>query len=694
MFKTNVKLHNRFDFEVIDAITGEVKQRATSYNIVLNTLYTRLINRQTHMQSIHLGSGTGVLDAARTSLFTFVVGRTGSVDSTSMSIYNLYRRIKIQLAPEEYVDTTFTEVGVAYSTGSTSLLTHSLLLDSEGNPITITKTGTDIIVVYATMFFTFTLPDNVRLCHVNAAGIASTLNSVINYLVNDTTSISTNISIGDIAADINDSYIYSYINGGTGFAVASSLSADAVNNRIVAASTRFSVSAGNSNVQEVTLLDSFNFSLLDGIYAGTTYTDVPLSGQDGTQTRFRLPSNNIDSSTLTIKVNGVSVAYSIIDVPYLSKINNGVNSAGLSGARPGIHSNVFNHKFYATSNASAPLNHYINTQGVRTMKVTTQTTSLNEVTLAYISDNYILHKDKLYDRSGTLIKNFAIPNWTDYGQGLIFPSENRLAIAVCVNAPRVMTICDKDGEGNWNITAQLAAPGPYSSSSTDYTTARGFAITPDENTIVCIGQDSPYVVSYTFDGAAWNADTFTGLSLSARANAVSISPDGTMLLVNSRLSTRNQLFVRSGTSWVRDETFPVVNCLGSYFIDNDTIMAIPSGVASPITYMSYIKRIDNAWIDLTSIANIETSLTYSYVLTSAMLTPFDNYIGIHYMGSQDVNTGSCQSFLYSMDKTMKIAILETAPLATDEVKATYTVKGIHKTNQYVLDVGGYVQFGG
>ena len=39
------KVHNRFDIEVTDAVTGEVKRRVTSYNIVLDQFFTRLIDK-------------------------------------------------------------------------------------------------------------------------------------------------------------------------------------------------------------------------------------------------------------------------------------------------------------------------------------------------------------------------------------------------------------------------------------------------------------------------------------------------------------------------------------------------------------------------------------------------------------------------------------------------------------------------
>ena len=37
--KIPVNIHNKFEFEVTDAATGEIKQRVTAYNIVLDNYF-------------------------------------------------------------------------------------------------------------------------------------------------------------------------------------------------------------------------------------------------------------------------------------------------------------------------------------------------------------------------------------------------------------------------------------------------------------------------------------------------------------------------------------------------------------------------------------------------------------------------------------------------------------------------------
>ena len=59
---------------------------------------------------------------------------------------------KTQLSETTAVGETITEVGIGYGSSSTSLATHAMLKDMNGNPISIEKTDTDIINIYATVF--------------------------------------------------------------------------------------------------------------------------------------------------------------------------------------------------------------------------------------------------------------------------------------------------------------------------------------------------------------------------------------------------------------------------------------------------------------------------------------------------------------------------------------------------------------
>lgn len=157
--KQNINLHNRFDIEVRDAKTGELKQQAYAENIILDALWTELItSASAFFSAIHIGTGSGTLSAARTSLFTFLFGKAAGTATYQEDYDNGWQsaRRSIQISETEYVGSTFTEIGIAKSTTSTHLMTHAVLKDMNGNPVSILKTDTDIITFYATVYLRFT----------------------------------------------------------------------------------------------------------------------------------------------------------------------------------------------------------------------------------------------------------------------------------------------------------------------------------------------------------------------------------------------------------------------------------------------------------------------------------------------------------------------------------------------------------
>lgn len=166
----NANIHNRFDVEVIDSKTHRVKQLAKGYNTICNQLWTKLLVSDTsngnyntgygmggYFSYIHYGTGTGTPSSSDTSLFSYLGGASAATDATSFNpVEGVYFvRRKIQLSETTAVGQTLTEVGIASGSSSTSLCTHAMLKDMNGNPISITKSDTDIINIYATVFVHF-----------------------------------------------------------------------------------------------------------------------------------------------------------------------------------------------------------------------------------------------------------------------------------------------------------------------------------------------------------------------------------------------------------------------------------------------------------------------------------------------------------------------------------------------------------
>jgi len=155
-------IHNRFDVEVLDAATGELKQRARGFNVICDALWDRLFYSsgglwlpQNYFNYVLYGSGSGTPDATDTTLFnklgaiqiandedvTLTVDRESSVASGQAVVV---------LRAEDNVGDTITEVGIGYD--ATHVVTHALLEDMNGNPISIVKTAADVVKIYATLF--------------------------------------------------------------------------------------------------------------------------------------------------------------------------------------------------------------------------------------------------------------------------------------------------------------------------------------------------------------------------------------------------------------------------------------------------------------------------------------------------------------------------------------------------------------
>lgn len=172
-------IHNRFDIEVVDAKTGEIKNKAVGYNVICDQLWTKLLSTNwTYFQYIHYGSGSGTPSASDTSLFSFV-GAKAIATTTSQpaeivkpivtfdyenGIYSITH--KTVLDTTDAVGVTITEVGVGYSSSANTLCTHAMLQDMNGNEISITKSDTDVLNIHATIYVRYDAKGTggIRIC--------------------------------------------------------------------------------------------------------------------------------------------------------------------------------------------------------------------------------------------------------------------------------------------------------------------------------------------------------------------------------------------------------------------------------------------------------------------------------------------------------------------------------------------------
>ena len=164
-FELRTLIHNRFDVEVVDVNTGEVKQRVQAFNVICNALWTRLLNTNNgkwapnaYFNYVLYGSGTGTPSATDTTLFAQLGYKSISSSGYYYPVFDvahgvISRQASVIINSDENVGDTITEVGIGYS--STAVVSHAMLQDMNGNPISITKTATDVIKIYATIFIHF-----------------------------------------------------------------------------------------------------------------------------------------------------------------------------------------------------------------------------------------------------------------------------------------------------------------------------------------------------------------------------------------------------------------------------------------------------------------------------------------------------------------------------------------------------------
>ncbi len=172
--KLPIKIHNRFDIEVKDIITGEVLQRGQAENIVLNNLFNStyfMTTNFTEFTGLYLiyGRGTGTLSPERTELFDRIRSvRTVEVEVIANQVpLPSYATRKITILPEEDVGEIITEIGLGKDDGS-EIFTHALIKDSEGNQIALgPKTNTQEITIYRTVYFQPNFEEGVSIYRVD-----------------------------------------------------------------------------------------------------------------------------------------------------------------------------------------------------------------------------------------------------------------------------------------------------------------------------------------------------------------------------------------------------------------------------------------------------------------------------------------------------------------------------------------------
>lgn len=316
-----VKIHNKFEFYMENIKTKEEKLAGTAYNIVLDNFINGVL-LQTYSgyrvgESIAIGKGTGQLDPTRTQLFSYLFSRDTTLIERNWGFPVSYATFMITIQPEELVGETLTEVGLQRTSGSgtnnpssNSLITHALIEDSEGHPISILKTETDILKIYATIYFEFGAIDPAyedKIKWVTPASNNIIARVALGELTPDKlTRDNRNFYLGDSDwRPPSDSDEPTLSSRGQVTEKSSSPVIDTTNKKITW-SIRFGATEGNSYpVRNIGLANIANIQLpCPGVWEEFLITNESVGIGDGVKKEFPLKWDGIIDGSLNVKING------------------------------------------------------------------------------------------------------------------------------------------------------------------------------------------------------------------------------------------------------------------------------------------------------------------------------------------------------------------------------------------------------
>lgn len=176
----SMDIHNKFEFKLIDAKTGEIKQEAIAYNVVLDQYFNMMMGKasklwasnssNTRIQYLNLGTGDlnnfsqeELNDLKRTAMVSFKASKATTLQSITLedegknvAVYTAIFDVSEANThtSSNYDDDSIMGISeVALSCGSNvGIVTWAPITNAVGAPITIKKTNADILHITATIY--------------------------------------------------------------------------------------------------------------------------------------------------------------------------------------------------------------------------------------------------------------------------------------------------------------------------------------------------------------------------------------------------------------------------------------------------------------------------------------------------------------------------------------------------------------
>ncbi len=301
-----VLIHNKFDITIEDVLTGE-KQSLTTYNIILDSFFNGFSLGYNSFRTIVIGTGTGTLSVTRTTPFNPLANlTTTTLKSYSLAYPSSYKVLEAKLETTDYNGSVITEVGISDYPYDLKIVTHALLKDNEGNPISITKTDTMVVYIQATVYCTITnsglgdngiyaLPSEAYSLPKLILGLADA-NFKTLYMVSGYDQELE--SVGDIS-----NFAYASVSiGGFTYNYANNILT------ITIPVTTFNSATGNNGLVRylgIRGIGAIKFPDTS-VMASYAVTDIVIGSGDGSTTDFNIKCPKIVENSEVIKVDGVT----------------------------------------------------------------------------------------------------------------------------------------------------------------------------------------------------------------------------------------------------------------------------------------------------------------------------------------------------------------------------------------------------
>jgi len=304
------KIHNRFDIIVKDSKTGKVDE-IKAYNTTLPQQVIDYLTREVSSLNndfdgigyIDIGRGVGTTSPTDIALFDQIARVSCSREEYQISREFSSATYKAILSESSYIGETITELGLTarleYDSDNYAyyLLSHALLKDSEGNPISIgPKTDTQTIEIYATAYVE--IPEPV---------------GDINFIYNNQNRYNKGLLIGyEYGAFVDHYYFETYPDVGVQAVFHPAKKYKKTTHSMVGNVSTFvadrllSTEGNEHDICEIELSGYGKIRFPNtSLFPAMSFTDENIGVGDGNNTGFDLLTNYWVEDTVNVKVDGV-----------------------------------------------------------------------------------------------------------------------------------------------------------------------------------------------------------------------------------------------------------------------------------------------------------------------------------------------------------------------------------------------------